>query len=78
MARIAARTFFEARPSSALGPLPDLTTLVLLRIADFKLDSIMIIFEDESVLEAIVQGQAAHAMARKVVDDYLYGLALPQ
>ncbi|POR38204.1 Kinase domain-containing protein [Tolypocladium paradoxum] len=38
---------------------------------DLKLDNIMMTFENESVIEAFVQGQAAHPMARKVVGDHV-------
>ncbi len=38
-------------------------------LLDLKLDNIMVTFEDESVIEAFVQGQTTHPMARKTVGE---------
>ena len=36
---------------------------------DLKLDNTLVTFEDQSVIEAFVQGQGMHPMARKLVSD---------
>ena len=40
-----------------------------LRLADLKLDNILMTFEDASVLEAFVQAQKSRPMARKIADN---------
>ncbi|KAM4056758.1 kinase [Hirsutella rhossiliensis] len=39
---------------------------------DLKLDNIMVTFEDQSTIEAFVQAQATHPMARKHIGDRTY------
>lgn len=43
---------------------------VLNNFPDLKLDNILVIFEDESVIEKFVQGQVENPMPRKLMDGW--------